>query len=158
MKIINGNKKIVAIYRTFRREVVFPRLCSSIFMAYVLIMGLGISGCAEKIYVRIPYDKVEIIANVISVIPLSTGETMQRKRWEIGLRIQKVLNGMPNITPGETVVIQVHSVVKAFGVDVDTIKEKTFYIQYIDAFLTCYEGGIVVVEQSENNHQSQLQK
>ena len=138
------------IYNMFKRGAVLPQLRTLFVAAFVLILHFCMTGCAGKSYARAQNNRVEIFADVVSVTPLPTGETAQRKRWEIELRILGVTRGTPDLIFGETVVVRVHSVIKTFGVDADTIKEKLFLIQYADAFSKCYEGDIAVFDLQEN--------
>lgn len=112
-------------------------------LASVLIMNVGISGCSG-VPVETSIEHVEILAEVVAVSPLPTKETAQRKRWSVEMRVLRIIHGKPEVKSGETLTVQVHSVVKAFGEDVDTVKGKTFRVTYLDAFSKDYTGNIAI--------------
>jgi len=129
------------MYRSaFQCQCLWTTFC----VTFVLAVNLCMTGCLGMTPVQASDDKTEILAEVVSVSPLQTGETVQRKRWVVNLRVQRVLRGARGILPGEMISVHIHSVAQTFGVDLDTIKGKTFQIQYSDAFAKDYNGTIEV--------------
>ena len=151
MQLLNSNQRTVEICKMQKisgTSILF--LSTPFLMLFVLIMNFGMAGCSRQMPVQALANsqmldkKVEILAEVISASPLSSGEVMQLKLWTIELRIKRILSGIPDINPDETVVVYVHSVVKTFGVDVNMIKGKIFHIKFDGDFIRDYWDEIEV--------------
>ena len=108
-------------------QFVTTRLCGKICHLPLLLV-LTLASCVGDNRMTATNADVVIIGKVTGTSPLPSGETASRKRWSISIEIVQITQGLPSVKIGDTATIQVHSVVKTFGVDTSDIVGKRFRI------------------------------
>jgi hypothetical protein len=114
-------------------------------LAYVLTANQGLMrGTAQ---VKASEKAVAILARIVSISPSGRQETVHRKRWIVKLYVLQILHGDPAIEKGDVISIQVHSISREFGADIENVKGKIFRLKFLDAFSKEYDGDVDIESQ-----------
>ncbi len=115
---------------------------------WCLLLLVGPAGCAttkapkETTGVQAPF---EYVGRVESVKPLVV-EHGDLKPWSVVVKVVRVLSNEAHadVQPGQSVEIRVHSVIRSFSDDVDTVPGKSYCFYYADGFYPVYHGRLKV--------------